>query len=58
MAALDELTAVYRDRGAAARAWKAGGGKVVAYKREITVGSSWTFAKGVDYIDANAGGPR
>jgi benzoyl-CoA reductase/2-hydroxyglutaryl-CoA dehydratase subunit BcrC/BadD/HgdB len=31
MPALDELTAVYRDRGAAARAWKAKGGKVIAY---------------------------
>jgi benzoyl-CoA reductase/2-hydroxyglutaryl-CoA dehydratase subunit BcrC/BadD/HgdB len=29
--ALDELIAIYRDRGAAARAWKAAGGKVVAY---------------------------
>jgi benzoyl-CoA reductase/2-hydroxyglutaryl-CoA dehydratase subunit BcrC/BadD/HgdB len=31
MGALEELTAIYRDRGTAARAWKAGGGKVVAY---------------------------
>lgn len=31
MGALEELTAVYRDRGAAARSWKAKGGKVAAY---------------------------
>jgi hypothetical protein len=35
-----------------------GRGKVVAFRRNITTGSSWTYAKGVDYIQANAGGPR
>jgi hypothetical protein len=35
-----------------------GRGKVVAFRRNITTGSSWTYAKGVDYIQANTGGPR
>jgi hypothetical protein len=35
-----------------------GRGKVVAFRRNITASSSWTYAKGVDYIEANTGGPR
>jgi hypothetical protein len=35
-----------------------GKGKVVAYKREIPASSSWTYAKGVNYVEANTGGPR
>jgi hypothetical protein len=35
-----------------------GKGKVVAFRRNITSGSTWTYAKGVDYIEANTGGPR
>ena len=31
MAALEQLQALYRQRDVAARAWKAGGGKVVGY---------------------------
>ncbi len=43
---------------ASGRAPLRGRGKVIAFRRNIAVGSSWTFAKGVDYIEANAGGPR
>lgn len=35
-----------------------GRGKVVAFRRNVTAGSTWTYAKGVDYVQANAGGPR
>jgi hypothetical protein len=35
-----------------------GRGKVVAFRRNITSGSTWSYAKGVDYIEANTGGPR
>jgi hypothetical protein len=35
-----------------------GRGKVVAFRRNITASSSWSYAKGVDYIQANTGGPR
>lgn len=35
-----------------------GRGKVVAFRRNIDASSSWTYAKGVDYVAANAGGPR
>lgn len=35
-----------------------GRGKVIAFRRNITAASGWTYAKGVDYIDANVGGPR
>jgi hypothetical protein len=43
---------------ASGRAPLRGRGKVVAFRRNIDSGSSWTFAKGVDYIQANTGGPR
>jgi hypothetical protein len=35
-----------------------GRGKVIAFERVITSGSTWTYAKGVDYVEANTGGPR
>jgi hypothetical protein len=35
-----------------------GRGKVIAFRRNITSGSSWTYAKGIDYVEANTGGPR
>jgi hypothetical protein len=35
-----------------------GRGKVIAFRRNIDAGSAWTYAKGVDYIEANSGGPR
>lgn len=35
-----------------------GRGKVVAFRRSIDSGSTWNYAKGVDYVDANSGGPR
>jgi hypothetical protein len=35
-----------------------GRGKVVAFRRNITSASTWTYAKGVDYVEANTGGPR
>jgi hypothetical protein len=35
-----------------------GRGKVVAFRRNIDAGSTWTYAKGVDYIEANSGGVR
>lgn len=35
-----------------------GRGKVIAFRRNITAASTWTYAKGVDYVEANTGGPR
>lgn len=35
-----------------------GRGKVLAFRRNISSGSTWTYAKGVDYVQANSGGPR
>jgi hypothetical protein len=35
-----------------------GRGKVVAFRRNVTAASTWTYAKGVDYVEANTGGPR
>lgn len=35
-----------------------GRGKVIAFRRNITAGSSWSYAKGVNYIDASTSGPR
>lgn len=43
---------------ASGRTPQRGRGKVVAFRRNITSGSTWTYAKGVDYIEANTGGPR
>ena len=43
---------------ASGRAPLRGRGKVIAFRRNIAAGSSWTFAKGVDYVQANSGGPR
>ena len=45
-------------KAASGRAPLRGRGKVIAFRRNIAVGSSWTFAKGVDYVQANSGGPR
>lgn len=35
-----------------------GRGKVVAFRRNITAASTWTYAKGIDYVEANGGGLR
>lgn len=35
-----------------------GRGKVIAFRRNITAASTWTYAKGIDYVEANTGGPR
>jgi len=35
-----------------------GRGKYIAFRRNITAASSWTFAKGVDHIRAAGGGPK
>lgn len=45
-------------KAASGRAPLRGRGKVIAFRRNIAAGSSWTFAKGVDYVQANSGGPR
>jgi hypothetical protein len=43
---------------ASGRTPQRGRGKVVAFRRNIDAGSTWTYAKGVDYVQANRGGPR
>lgn len=60
-----------KDTLAAATTWKTGQSKVtsgrvplrgrgleIAFKRVIPAASSWTYAKGIDYLGASPGGPR
>jgi hypothetical protein len=35
-----------------------GNGRKIAFRRTITAGSTWTYAKGVDHLQAAGGGPR
>lgn len=35
-----------------------GRGKYVAFRRNITAGSTWTTAKGIDHVQAAGGGPK
>lgn len=35
-----------------------GRGIEIAFKRSISAGSTWTYAKGVDYLDVKPGGPK
>lgn len=43
---------------ASGRAPLRGRGKNIAFSRSISASSNWTYAKGIDYVSANAGGPR
>lgn len=35
-----------------------GRGKVIAFRRNMPAGDAWTYAKGVDYVEASLGGAR
>lgn len=45
-------------KASSGRAPLRGRGKVIAFRRNIDASSSWSYAKGVDYVQANSGGPR